>query len=935
MNHKRAWIEKRLAVCQERFERASHDAEACRNLALALVDAGRPEEAEELLRGLLASAPDDAASWGVLAYALRERPGARSEREGALRRALALDPDYAWAVRELSAQLESAGRLAEAEALLRENLAGQPEDGESLLALGLLMRRRGRFDEETRLLRRALKARPLLSAAARALAAGQAAEGDLDGAVALLRRQLAEDPLDPANLLELGRLLGLKGDRTEAEALIRQAYDHDPFSPATVCGLAWFLCGAGEGRAALELLDEHLAREGEDPELLSYRGRILQETGDVEGALSDYRRALDLDPRLAWVRRELWDMRLQLGQGEELLEEVRASAWSPEGEAEDLGALARILLGLDRREAAEEALRQALARDPFFSWAARELARLLEEQGRRPEALAVLRERIARGRADSLDHSLLAELLRQGRSSSEVEHHLRQALRLDSQNGWALRELALLVGGRGETGTAEALLTDRLRSPAAESFDFGALGWLLQRQNRHAEALAYFLEALKRDPVYNFALDRAVGLLLRLERAAEAEGLLRKSLAAGPETAALHGRLAEVLLARGDLEGLERTLERALELDPSYLWGGCKLAELFHERGEPGRAVAVLEALLAREPKDAFAWSLLARVRLSTDAVLAEQAARRSLELDAAGEEATRMLILALAVQERWDEALATARRAFELFQTSAWPLSTCCGLLSRLGRHRQAEALARDYMERFPEDPRGAESLALALVGQGRNQEAASSLEECLASHPDDAGLLVAWGRALNGLGRFAEAEDGLRRAVASGGREPAALLWLAHLLLRQGARRAAEGLSLVRQAVPRLREQWDFEFAGRLLRRLGAPAEAVRVLLDSGSPDLQAQAAVLQAHLGQEVHARQTLSRLPGRDPRTLLARAAVEARSGRRLAAFRLVTGALEAGLRRPPRWFREEGLALRLWLRLRRALPPGRTRPHEGR
>jgi len=921
MNRKKNWAEKRLAVCRKRFEAASYDHEAGRNLAVALVDVGRSGEAEKLVRELLDSRPSEAESWAILAFTLRNRPGSGPEREMVLRQAISLDPAFSWAARELATQLEASGRAEEAEEILRRDLEGKPEEAETLYALGLLLGRQGRFREELECLRKALDLRPALSSAARALSAGLAGEGRLAEAVETMTAQIERDTLDSENLVELARLKETEGQHREAERLFRHAVDQDPFTAGPRCALAWFLAGRKRFDEALELLTRAIEEDGREAEYFSYRGRIREEMKDLEGARRDFLRAVECAPEGGWARRELWLVKIAMGEVEEAAREARQVSCGPQVDVEDLGVLAQAFLEMGRKEAAEEVLRQALSRDPYYSWAVRELARLLAEREDPKGAEEILRQRIDRGRPEPMDLGLLAEFLQERGSHRAAEQCLRQGLGLDPCNGWLRRELALLLGERGELGSAEELLLDRVRSERVEAFDYGVMGWIKDRQGRIEEALAWHREALRLDPTYSFSLDRAVDLLVKQERAVEAEQLLRRSLEVEPQEVSLLVRLAEVLMVREQWQELERVLRLVLELDPSSTWSTCKLAEITAARGEREEAVTILRQALDENQLDPFLWAQLAVLELPRDPVAAERAALISLREDEDNEDAAQVLLAALLEQGRTGEARSRAEELTDRFPGKVWPHIYHYRALHQEGRHAQAEERARELVGALPGDPCGWAMLAEALLAQDKEEEVLRLLDEMPPGLAAEDDLLLMRGRAEQRLKRWARAEEAFRRAVLVGQGGEAVRLHLAEVLERHPDRRE-EALTLVREVVHQLDRAQDLARAARLLGRLGHQEEASRLLLDSEEDSLRAWGAVFGlGRAPQELdRAEAVLEGLPATVPEVILARALVTSRRGRRLEAGRLVRQACRAGLTVAPEWFRREWLPLRLLLRL---------------
>ncbi len=116
--------------------------------------------------------------------------------------------------------------------------------------------------------------------------------------------RLADLP-ESAQLHELrARRLGRRGIHRRAARSWRQAIDLDPANRILKVGLANALYEAHAFPAAIPLLDELLASEA-SPELLFLRGSSKLNLHQVEGALADLARALELRPSLTRARAEL------------------------------------------------------------------------------------------------------------------------------------------------------------------------------------------------------------------------------------------------------------------------------------------------------------------------------------------------------------------------------------------------------------------------------------------------------------------------------------------------------------------------------------------------------------------------------------------------------------------------------------------------------
>lgn len=115
-------------------------------VADAATAAGRLDEAEALLRRVLAAEPRHAATLSKLSLLLLGRD-ALEEAEAVSRRLLDEQPDLFTSRHNLAFALLKLGRFAEAEAQAREVLARQPGYARSIYTLGLALLSQGRFEE--------------------------------------------------------------------------------------------------------------------------------------------------------------------------------------------------------------------------------------------------------------------------------------------------------------------------------------------------------------------------------------------------------------------------------------------------------------------------------------------------------------------------------------------------------------------------------------------------------------------------------------------------------------------------------------------------------------------------------------------------------------------------------------------------------------------
>ena len=154
----------------------------------------------------------------------------------------------------------------------------------------------GRAEAGIDALRRLLARNPDNVPALLTLAGCNLALGQPDQAVnaCLLARDLAPD--DSLVWFNLANARAMQNSRKEAAAAYEQTLKLQPRFADAYLNYASFLMGAADDLSAAALL--HRAREQGvlDPDIEAELGVLLLKTGDVDGAMAGFRRALELNP---------------------------------------------------------------------------------------------------------------------------------------------------------------------------------------------------------------------------------------------------------------------------------------------------------------------------------------------------------------------------------------------------------------------------------------------------------------------------------------------------------------------------------------------------------------------------------------------------------------------------------------------------------------
>lgn len=230
-------------------------------------------------------------------------------------------------------------------------------------------------------------------------------------------------------------------------------------------------------------------------------------------------------------------------------------------------------------------------------------------------------------------------------------------------------------------------------------------------------------------------------------------------------------------LARYDMVSVRQSLahfERALVVDPRFARACASLALALAELGETGgiepveafrrAAEAAARALdLDDELAEAHCASALVKAVSEYDWSGAEAEYRRALELSPSSADTWDLYGRMCAALERYEEALAMTKRAWELDPLAH--RADFATTLLRAGRYAEALEVATQAVELEPALARGRATLGWALLKCGRGAEGVRELEEAVALSPESTAWLGQLGQACAITGDTARARDVLHQ--------------------------------------------------------------------------------------------------------------------------------------------------------------------------
>ncbi|MBI5059086.1 tetratricopeptide repeat protein [candidate division KSB1 bacterium] len=361
--------------------------------------------------------------------------GSIAQAEGALDRALALDPRNASALEVLSAIYRGSDRMAQAREALETLVELDPASRNylrQLLSVELTLKR---YDDADRTAARIVGIEGPSDLLLRQVTAVYLNEREYARAVPYLRQLQALDTTDAGIVYTLGTTLLQQGDTAQATALIDRSIRLAPDNPRFWTGRAVMMFDRGEYERALALVDSGLPITGPDAGLYNLRGTALNRLGRKLDAIVALKLAVATDTTMSAPYGTLGLIYDTLDSLSEAEFAYRRAIELSDSAAVYLNNLAYTFAArFMRLDEARVLAAEALRRDPDNASYMDTMGWIEFGQGHHDEALRWLKDAAKRtpGSAEVLEH--LGDVYAKRGQESKARDYYGRALRLDPRN---------------------------------------------------------------------------------------------------------------------------------------------------------------------------------------------------------------------------------------------------------------------------------------------------------------------------------------------------------------------------------------------------------------------------------------------------------------------------------------------------------------------
>jgi tetratricopeptide (TPR) repeat protein len=608
------------------------------------------------------------------------------------------------------------------------------------------------------------------------------------------------DPKDGDVRFRLGQVAEKLEDVRGAIGQYQSAIYLDAKNAGARAALGRIFLYAGLPDKALQTVEPGLANEPDSAQLLTVRAGARAQLRDIDAALKDAQRAVQLAPADEYAIAVLASLYRQHSQLDQAIA-VTEAGLKLQPKAVGLHTiLADLELAESHPAQAEEQLKQVIALEPQVLPHRTQLALLYLHEKNVDAAEQTLREAVSAFPSGTDAKLQLVEFLAAQRSRSQALAQADQFVSQEPSNETLKLALGPVLVGIGQVDRAEQLFRDVITRSGVHPNGLMArdrLAALLLTRNDVTGATALIGAVLHENPRDNDALILRASLALSRGDPVNAIADLRAVLRDQPNAVPLMRTLASAYVRNGEAGLAEETLRTAVQVSPKDFQSRIDLARVLIAAAKAEQAEPLLEQLAKENPTSVPVHEALFRAQAAQKH---DEAARATaLNIQRLSPKLALGYYLEGLVNEtqtKPDAAVKDYEQALQLAPDASEPLTALVRL--DLLRKQPDAAMARidAAIARSPADGVARDLKGDALMIEGKTEAAIVAYSEAVRAAPNLAepyhGLAVAQLRAQRNDEAIHTLKDGITKTQDS----PVLLNDLSNAYI--GLRRPEEAIAL-----------------------------------------------------------------------------------------------------------------------------------------
>lgn len=503
-------------------------------------------------------------------------------------------------------------------------------------------------------------------------------------------------------------------------------------------------------------------------------GSLLEQNGDIAGALLNYHEAMIYDSNAASIMLAAGKAYLKLRKEESAMHILRRCVATDPDQLEAYDFLARIYAHQGWMTLVERTYGKILSRDSTNVDAHYNLAMLYLRQNKRDKAAGIYEKMLSLPTVDDTRKTQvllgLGELYLEMRRFEDAAQLYHEMIGLDPEEGFGYYGLGLAREGLGDTLQAMADYQQAIEKEPSLNQARERLGRMYQGQKRWDEALELFTEALASDSSNLSAWLELGDLYRRQDDSTSAANTYQNIVRLFPDQ--WEGYLDQ---GRFYLDWQEHVLafssfEKVVELNPRNAWGWLFGGISLVHQDSTEKAISFLQKSVQMLPEDPLGNYYLGTVFMQKERF----------------READPLLRTALKHRPDWISALnalaavsdglknyalsdSLYQKAIELDPENALLLNNFGYSLSVRGeRLEDALVMASSALEKDPDNGAYLDTVGWIYFKLGNYETAVSYIEQAFAQRPDNPEVIDHLGDVYSKLGEVEKAVDFWRKALS-----------------------------------------------------------------------------------------------------------------------------------------------------------------------